>query len=97
MIEKSKEEYFIELLNNLTIKTSDKYPDLIFYLYKDEIYLEYNQKTKHVWVNNRRIWSKFESKYSLNYGEIQGLTTGLVEEHLKLRGITTNAVFKYLL
>ena len=83
---KSKEEYFIELLKCLTIKTSDKYPGSVFYLYNDKVYMEHIEKNGYLFVNYDKIWSVFESKYSLNYKEIRELIKIQVEEHLK--GVT---------
>ena len=89
-MEKSKEDYFIELLKVLKPKTLNEYPDSIFYVYKDKFYIEYNKKTNHAWVDYNRIWKIFSSKYHCNSQEIKKITTDLLEEHLKLKGVTTN-------
>jgi len=86
---KSKEDYFIELLKVLKPKTLNEHPDYIFYVYKDKLYIEYNKKTNHAWVDYNRIWKIFSSKYHCNSQEIKKITTDLLEEHLKLKGVTT--------
>jgi len=87
---KSKEEYFIELLKVLKPETINEYPDYIFYVYKDKIYIEYNKKNNYAWLDYNRIWSIFLSKYNCSHQKIKKITTDLVEEHLKLKGVTTN-------
>jgi len=88
-MEKSKEEYFVELLKVLKPETINNYPDYIFYIYKDKFYIKYNKKNNYAALDYNRIWSIFLSKYKCDYMEIKKITTDLVEEHLKLMGVTT--------
>ena len=86
---KSKEDYFIEILKVLKPKTLNEYPNSIFYVYNGKIYIQYDKKNNYAWLDYNRIWSIFESKYHCNYQEIKDITEHLLEEHLKLRGVTT--------
>ena len=91
MKEKIKmKEYFIEFLNSLTTKLDSKYPDYIFYLNnKNKIVIEYDKKFNIAWLDYDKIWSVFETKYHLKYQEIKELTGPMLEQHLKLKGVTT--------
>ena len=83
-------EYFIEFLNSLTTKLDSKYPDYIFYLNnKNKIVIEYDKKFNIAWLDYDKIWSVFETKYHLKYQEIKELTEPMLEQHLKLKGVTT--------
>ena len=50
--------------------------------------MEYDKKNGYFWVDYDKIWSVLESKYGLNDQEISELIKGMVEEHLKLEGVT---------
>ena len=83
-------EYFIEFLNSLTTKLDSKYPDYIFYLNnKGKIVIEYDKKSNIAYLDYYKIWSVFETKYHLKYQEIKELTGPMLEQHLKLKGVTT--------
>ncbi len=88
MIEKLKIEYVIELLNNLTIKTFNKSPDSIFYLCKDIIYIEYDQKDKHLYIDYNKLWTIFKPDYPINSQRIKDLQKIIIKEYLKLNGGT---------
>ena len=84
-------EYFIEFLKSLTIKLDSKYPDYIFYLNnKNKIVIKYNKKFNTAWLDYYKIWLVFETKYHLKYQEIKELTGTMLEQHLKLKGVTTD-------
>ena len=88
-MEKSKEDYFIEILKVLKPKTLDNYPDSIFYVYKDKYFIEYSITNNWAWLDYNRIWKIFSSKYHCNSQEIKEITEHLLEKYLKLKGITT--------
>ena len=77
------EDWFVPILNQLTEKTD---PNSIFYvnINNNEVYMEYDKKTKYLWVNYIKIWSYFYKNYSSNHEEIRKLMKGLVGEHLSL-------------
>ena len=75
---------FIELLTGCTISLS---PRIINYK-KDGNLLFYYQKNENIFEVRYDIWSKFNSKYNLNYQEIKELLTGIVEEVLNYKDVT---------
>ena len=84
------EDWFVKLLDTLTEKKSDKYPDSIFYINKenDEIYMEHNELLKQLYINYYKIWKYFYNNYSSKYQEIQKLINQLVSEHLNIQDVT---------
>jgi len=75
---------FIELLTGCTISLS---PRIIDYK-KDGNLLFYYQKNENIFGVRYDIWSKFNSKYNLNYQKIKELLTGIVEEVLNYKDVT---------
>jgi len=51
---------------------------------------QYLKNTK-FWIDYDKTWSVFESKFGMNYAEIQSFMNGMVEKHFKMRGVTTTA------
>ncbi len=80
---------FIELLTGCTISLS---PRIIDYK-KDGNLLFYYQKNENIFGVRYDIWSKFNSKYNLNYQEIKELLTGIVEEVLNYKDVTPEELF----
>jgi hypothetical protein len=50
---------------------------------------EQDLKNTEFWFNYDKIWSVFESKFGMNYSEIQSFMNGMVEKHFKIRRVTT--------
>ena len=90
---KTKEERFLELISGIDINQPKvdfkEYPNTLFWFDKDGKYIcEYDWKNRWFWFSYTRIWSVFESEFSLNYMEIRMFLNGMVEEHFKLSGVT---------
>jgi hypothetical protein len=51
--------------------------------------LEQDLKNHRFWFNYDKIWSFFESKFGMNYTEIQSFMNGMVEKHFKMKEVTT--------
>ena len=75
---------FIELLSGCTISFVC---DDIDYK-KDGILLFFYRKNGNIFRVRYNIWSKFNSKYNLNYQELKELLVGIVEEVLNYKGVT---------
>ena len=92
-VTKPHEVWFKSILNNLTHKTIDKekYSDSIFFFNNNKCYFEYNQKYRYFWCDYDKVWSVFGTKYNMNYQQIQVFIKCLMEEHFKLRGLTTGS------
>jgi hypothetical protein len=52
--------------------------------------LEQDLKNHSFWFNYDKIWSVFESKFSMKYTEIKSFMNGMVEKHFKMNGVTTS-------
>jgi len=80
---KKIDNFFKELFNGLEEYESDKYPDYIFFIKNDIIYIRQSSKNKKLWCSHKYIWSFFETEFGYNYNEISNLIQGMVELHLK--------------
>jgi hypothetical protein len=83
-----EEVFFRELVSKFEIKLSGDYPDSIFYMIDDEIYMRQYKKTKDIWIRHEDFWSVFQSKFGYNYQETRELLRGMLERHLKIEGYT---------
>ena len=87
-------EYCINWLNdnfsNMDIVESKDRPGYILYRYetKDNV-LIYNKKNQKVYISYNKIWSFFESYFSMESVEIQELTEEWLSEAYNLKGVTT--------
>ena len=91
---KTKEERFLDLISGIDVNQPkvdfEKYPNFLFWFDKDGKYIcEYDWKNGDFWFSYRNDWSVFESEFSLNYLETKKFLNGMVEEHFKLKGVTT--------
>ena len=91
-VTKPHEMWFKSIVNNLTHKAVDKekYPNYIFFFKDNYCFFEYNQKNGTFWCNYDKVWLIFLTKYRMDYQQIQVSIKGQVEEHFKLRGLTTH-------
>ena len=84
---------FCEITSGIEIINCNVYNEegLEFIYHKDGQWIFYQDcKNERFWVNYYKYWSIFESKFGLNYEEIQAITRVLVEEALK-REVSTPA------
>ena len=91
--ESQKDRAIIKLLNlefgDLEQFETEEYPDIIFFMKDGEVIFDYDKKNGDVGISYDKIWSFLESFFGLEYREIQDLTKEWVEEHYKLRVVTT--------
>lgn len=81
---------FNEIMSKITgTKKSSKYPDSVFHMVGDSIYMEQDLKTNIFYIKYYDFWSVFETKFELKYQEIKELLRGLLEHHLKCEVNTT--------
>jgi hypothetical protein len=74
---------------NLTPKKHKDHPNSVFYVNSNnEIMMEYDKENNRVYIYYDHIWSKIESLFHLNYGEIKSIIKTWVEEAYKLGGVT---------
>jgi hypothetical protein len=86
--ETKEEEFFLSLFNQMKTKLSDDYPDSIFYMIDDKVYMKQDKKTKNIWIRYEDFWSVFESKFGYKREETRELLRGMLEKHLKLKEYT---------
>ena len=94
--EKSKEQRFQELLSQVDVHQPKvdfgKYPNSVFWFDKKGNYFgEYNWKNGFFSFSYLNVWKIFESEFHLNFQEIRTFLNAQVEEHFKLKGVTTNS------
>ena len=73
------------------------YPDKIYYVDKNDnskVYMEYDQKTKYVWIDYKKLWSVFQFKYGLNYQKTKDFFKGILKRDYNLRGVTPRYAYK---
>ena len=70
--------------------THPDYPDSIFFKRKidGKIIAEIFKKYKNFYLDYNNVWSFFEDKFNLEYGEIQEIARDWLDETFKLRGYT---------
>ena len=86
------EQFFLECLNGCSILIKKEFPDSIFYVKNDVIWMEYDSKKKYFHLRNDRIWVIFEIKFGLDDMLIKSFTQSMVEKYLKLSGVTTSEI-----
>ena len=52
--------------------------------------IDYDSKNQHFWYSYDIVWCVFRNKYSINYDGLQEVMKGILEEYLKLKGVTPN-------
>ena len=86
-------DLFCEITSGIEIINCNVYNEegLEFIYHKDGQWIFFQDyKNEIFWVNYYKYWLLFESKFNLNYEEIQAITRVLVEEALK-REVSTPA------
>ena len=74
---------------NLTQKTTEKYPNSVFYVNSDnQVMMEYIQENERIYIHNDHIWSKIVSLFHLNYNDTESIMKVWLEETYKLGGVT---------
>lgn len=93
-IDNEAESFFIKKFIDCQIKIDqDKYSNMIFFFDQNNNYLsEYSSKNQEFWISYQNIWTNLVSKYSLKGYQIKNLSKTWVEEHFKLRPVTTHPV-----
>ena len=90
------EDEFREIMKDVVEKKDPLNLDRIYYVDKNDpnkIYMEYDQKSKYVLIDYKKLWSNFESKYDLNYYEVRDFFKGILKRDYNLRGITPKFYF----
>ena len=87
--EKNKEieDFFLEKTKNLLRKTSKEAPGDIFFVDVDKVIMRQDLKNGCLWTLYEGFWSVFQSKYRLEYKQIQCFMRYMMGGHLKLEAL----------
>jgi len=83
--------YLTRSFGDLTLKTSEEYPNSVFYVNSDNaILMQYNEKNGVIWIDYDQIWSKIETLFYLkNDDDIESIMKVWLEEKpYELSGVT---------
>jgi len=73
---------------NLTTKTTEKYPNSVFYVNSDnEIMMEYHNENDYVYMHYDHLWSKIKSLFHLNSDDTKSIMKVWLEEAYKLGAV----------
>ena len=92
--EGQNEKLIIKYLNNeygdLEKYTPNKYPDNIFFIKDEKVYMEREKNV--LWVDYYTIWTDLENIFSLKNSEIEHIITHWVKETYKLRRVRPHPI-----
>ena len=86
------EKWFKNILNQMDVYKSPRYPNLILFHINKNVYMEYDKNFKTLYYDHKKIYSVLKSKFGLNYTQIKELVKDMVEEYYKLEIYTTMMV-----
>ena len=79
-------DFLNENLSGLNIYTTHTYSNPLFFgKNKDNLILKYNKENGYLYTHYDKIWSFFESKFDMEYTDIQKLIGWYVGETLNLK------------
>ena len=82
------EKPFLDLMEGMERKVDPDNPHLTLWYKNNDWYFEQDEKNSYLYCQYGRVWSFFETNYTLKYAEIQVIIKSLMERHYKLRGLT---------
>ncbi len=92
---KSKEEMFLELIDDLytgeysvEITLEGRFKKIEFFNSKGEWFIDYHQEIKLVYISYNRIWSVFEKEYNMKYDEVKRFMKEMLLTRLKIKETT---------
>jgi|ERR1035437_10406265 hypothetical protein len=89
-------DFFMEKFNNCELFEHKDYSNWIFYIKnngtKNEILFEKDEKNKLFYIKHAGIWEVFETRFGMQYADIQTFTQDILEELLKFQGYKTETV-----
>jgi len=95
--ESRRTQIAIKWLNNnfgdLELYETDREPNYIFYMKNGEVIFDYDKLNGRAYINYRKIWSFFESIFSMDYRLIQSTITKWLNEYYELEVSPTKVGF----
>lgn len=92
MVDQEFKEYFLSLIDYQYCKIVNPIGLIKFYNKEVNYLMDYNPKNGWFWLSYPQVWSKLEFKFGYNNQQIKELTKGILEEHYKLKDITTYTI-----
>ena len=86
-LNKSIDKFITFQLEPHEVKTSEEYPDSIFWVKDGEVIVEIDKHAGYFWVS-REIWMSVSRMFSLERKETQQVIKNWLEEHYELRRLT---------
>ena len=97
--ENKLEKAIIHFLNkgygDLTEYRTDEYPNSIFYMKDNKVYMEWDKENGELWVDYDAMWEDLESWFSLDFNDIQSIIAKWVEETYNIRGVLPQITNQY--
>jgi len=90
----SPEDKFKELIEGLTIKFDEKYPDSTFFMKDGNVIFQLFKSN--FWVDYSAFWAIFEKEFSMEHVDIETFITTMMEKHLKMKGVTPRKRWPHL-
>jgi hypothetical protein len=73
---------------DLTEYRTDEYPNSIFYMKDNKVYMEQDKKNGVLWVDEESIWADLKEWFSLERNDSQSIIKKWVEETYNIKGVT---------
>ena len=81
-------KYLNKLYGNLEEYRLAKYPDIVFFIKGNKVFMELGLKNGYLLVDYDTIWKDLENMFLLEYDEIQSFIGKWVKEDYELSGVT---------
>jgi len=91
MYNKAIDQFISYCLEPHEVRTSEKYPDSIFWVKDGKIIVDI-EESKDFWLRND-IWEDISRMFNFNYDETQSTINIWLEQHHNLEGVTPKRSF----
>jgi len=81
-------KYLNKLYGDLEEYRLAKYPNIVFFIKGNKVFMEQELENGRLWVDYNTIWSDLENMFSLENDEIKSIINKWVEVTYNLRGVT---------
>ena len=90
-------EFFLYMIDGMTIKEQNKYPNSIFWEKNGELIFEQDLDNMNLWVDNKSIWKILEKVFGLRRDEVQSLINTVMEEYFNWKGFIPHKCIGFLI
>lgn len=79
-----KINFFNEILNELQVKTDEKFfPNTLFFFYDDTAYMQLDTITYQLWCSYEHIWYILKIEFNMEHNDIQSFIKERMEQYFK--------------